>query len=166
MSKPQAIVVPDIDRFTRESTDFGPMGAILKRFTQLKLGQIFSIIFHQYPHLISLTQKDFAAAMILLIDLELVGIKKPKIVLLNAKVTDLALALGNRRLLSGFISQVKKNYQVDVGFETNNVNLLVQRLGSWNLTTDVIKVNSTQLTLEEKNQLKYLPKEVKLRLTG
>lgn len=138
MKRQSTIVVPDMDQFVRETTDFGPIGALWHRLTKLSWRNLLKIIWFQTPHVREIINKDFSAATILLADTELINIDEPINILLSAKITDLALALGNKKLFSNFLRHVRNNYRARAGFETNNYFFLITKLCQWRITPDLI----------------------------
>lgn len=152
------LIVPDIDKFVRESTDTGAVKAIIKCLLHLNLKQLFKLIEHQLFNLPNLLQKDFAAAFILLTDIELLSHKlSSQPIFLNSKITDLALALDNQRLFVLYFKLIRRHYHLAAGLATNNLGFLVQKLGAWRLTPDAIKINPARLSDQDKKHLLLLP---------
>ncbi len=162
MNQSNITIVPNIDQLVRESTDLGPIGALLNRILHLNIFQMMILMWYQLPYSLNIISRDFAAGLILLIDAELLRLHRPQNIVLNAKMTDLALALGNQKLFSQFITHVQKHYRTQVGFATNNLGMLIIKLGQWRLRPDIIKINSHKLSSSEKLQLSFLPPNITL----
>jgi hypothetical protein len=59
-------------------------------------------------------------------------------VLLDAWLTDLALASGHRKFFESFCRFVHGRFHAAAGFETRNLGLLLMRLREWNVRPDLV----------------------------
>lgn len=83
---------------------------------------------------------DWAGWLPLVIESDLSGFSRRCLrgVVLDAWVTDLALAAGHRRMFDRYIRFVRSRFAVGAGFETHNLGLLLQRLEEWGLNPDLV----------------------------
>lgn len=131
------VIVPSMDQFVRDSTDLGPTGALIASLRKLKFTQALRLLKLQFPYLLPLLKRNFAAAILLLTDIELVSQTAP-LIILSSQITDLSLALNNRDLFSRFINHIHSHHHLRVGLETNNPDILIPTLGRWRLSPDAI----------------------------
>ena len=59
-------------------------------------------------------------------------------VILDAWLTDLALATGNQRFFESYCRLIRRRYRVAAGFETNNLGLMLERLRTWGIRPDLV----------------------------
>jgi len=84
--------------------------------------------------------KDYDKLLQTFIDIELgplASIKK-QTVFLHDVITDLAISLDMKDIVSLFIDYTRKKYNVEVGLVTKNFPKLVQKLSSWNIAIPTI----------------------------
>lgn len=84
--------------------------------------------------------KDYEKLLQTFIDIELtplMGIKK-QTVFLHDVITDLAMSLEMKDIISLFINYTRKKYGVEVGLVTKNFPKLVQNLKNWNINIPTI----------------------------
>jgi hypothetical protein len=115
-------IVPDMDQFIREVTEYGNTGAIMRRILRLRLKDFFTLAWWNKSKLIRIAKKDFNAGMQLLVQIDLLGIKsaKSKKILLTDKVVDLAVANGNVLLIEELVAAIR-NVGAAPGLMTNNL---------------------------------------------
>lgn len=132
--------LPYAHKYANMVTDLGIVGAV----NQYLPGNIFSTLAKGG---LAYLQKDFITLMCLLIDAEIKmfrGICTPVIFLQNV-VTDLLLGLGMVDILVQFHDYVQKKYQVDAGFITMNLPLLINSLETKGIYNPIIcaSINKT-----------------------
>lgn len=80
---------------------------------------------------------DLAVRLPLLIEAESAGLK-PKGVILDAWLTDLALAAGNKRFFERYVKSVRRRFRAAAGLETHNLGTLLARLREWQVEPDLV----------------------------
>lgn len=125
----QHFAVPNMAAFVRDVTEYGNIGAIVRRALNLSFTSLIKMAWWNKFNLLKLAKKDFATGVSVLVQMEILQILKyhPKMIALTDQVSDLAVALQNKPILSQFLSTTK---QVDVqpAFITNNLISMVQTL--------------------------------------
>jgi hypothetical protein len=83
---------------------------------------------------------DWAGWLPLVFESDLSGFSKRYLrgVVLDAWLTDLALAAGHRRLFESYVRFIRSRFRVGAGFETHNLGLLLGRLEEWGLKPDLV----------------------------
>lgn len=137
----QFVIVPSMNQFVRDSTDLGPTGALISKLRKLKFTQALRLFKLQSPYLLPLLKRNFAAAILLLIDIELVSQTAP-LIILSSQITDLSLALNNQSFFTKFINHIHNRHHLKVGLETSNPDILIPTLGHWRLSPDAILTTS------------------------
>lgn len=131
MQKPnnRIVVIPDMAAFVREVSEYGNVGATLRRVLRLPILSLVKLAWINKHNVILLAKKDFAAGMLLLVQIELLTIKTPReYVAVRDQVVDLAVALKNTRLLEGIIAVIR-SFGYKPVLVTNNLSYLVNFLG-------------------------------------
>jgi hypothetical protein len=115
-------IVPDMDRFIREVTEYGNIGAIMRRILRLRPKDIFTLGWWNKSKLIRIAKKDFNVGVLLLVQTELLRIKnvRSKKILLTDKVVDLAVANRNLLLMEELVASIR-NVGAAPGLMTNNL---------------------------------------------
>lgn len=128
-------VVPNMRAYLRDSSDYGVVGAALQRFRRLRLADQARIALHNVPRAPGVLTRDFATGVLVMVEMELARFRQyaPTTVVLNASVTDLALALDHERLLRGFVRLVERTYGLEAALATYNYDALVGRLQAWRI---------------------------------
>jgi hypothetical protein len=133
-------VVPNMRAYLRDSSDDGVVGAALQRFRRLRLVDQARIALHNVPRAAGVLSRDFATGVLVMVEMELARFRRwtPSTVVLNASVTDLALALDHERLLRGFVRLVERHYGLEAALATYNYGALLDRLDAWGLRPGVV----------------------------
>ena len=135
------VIVPNVEQIAREMTGTSQIGMIIKRVRLLNLLQLLKLGFNNLIYLNYLLQKDFAAGIKLLCELEILhqlnsGAKfEKKHFALHHQMVDMAVALKNRRLISYFLT-LAKTYNFQPGLVTCNPLFLLKFLADVPIQTD------------------------------
>ncbi len=126
-------LVPNMRAYLRDASDYGVVGAARHRFRRLRVLDQARIAWHNAPRALAVLARDFATGVLVMVEMELVRFRPyaPSSVVLNASVTDLALALDNDRLLREFVRLVERTYGLEAGLATYNYGVLIERLRGW-----------------------------------
>jgi hypothetical protein len=130
---PVNAVVPNMRAYLRDASDYGVVGAALQRFRCLGLLDQARIALHNLPRAPRVLARDFATGVLVMVEMELARLRRltPTYGVLNASVTDLALALDQRRLIADFVALTERAYGLRSALATYNYGILVERLGAW-----------------------------------
>jgi len=133
-------LVPNVTEYLRDATETGLIGAAVKRLRRANLGVLFRLIRHGVTHAPRIVSYDFAALVMILLELELAGFRgyRPSSIVLAAPLTDLALAAGNRDFFRFYASYVRKRHQAKPCLETQNGGHLLARLRQWQVSIDAV----------------------------
>jgi hypothetical protein len=84
--------------------------------------------------------KDFNTGILLLAEMELAKFQqwKPDYVFLHPWITDLALALGNKRLFVEYVELIRRTYRLNPGLMSHNYGRLVPELKTWSIEVGAI----------------------------
>ena len=154
-------MLPDISSYLRDTTDIGPVKAILKRLIKLSPDKILTVLIPQLPRLHLLIKKDFASGILLLTHIELLQkiskIQSPPAepIFLSQPVTDLCLALKNPKPVQGFIRLLRR-HGLRPGLATANPDRLILFLGAYSLFPDLVLDISKNLVLATSPASPYL----------
>lgn len=123
MAKPnkQTVALPDMAAFVREVTEYGNIGAIVRRISRLSPAKAITLMWWNKGNLLTLARKDFSAGMVLLLQIAL--LQQPdrvREVLIVHQVVDLAVALHNTQLLEALVFAVRRSRRTPV-LVTNNL---------------------------------------------
>jgi hypothetical protein len=126
-------LVPDPLEYLRDSSEAGPMGAVLKRLKRATAGTVVRLAGQSITRMPRLLAREFGALLAVLLELELAGFRglAPSHIVLAAPWTDLALAAGNRKFFEFYGSYVAKHHRASPGLETWNGGHLLPRLREW-----------------------------------
>lgn len=126
-------VVPNMASFVRDVTEYGNIGAIVRRALKLSLSSLIKMAWWNKFNLLKLAKKDFATGVSVLIQMEILQILKykPQMIALTDQVSDLAVALANKRILSQFLATTKQ-VGVQPSIVTNNLISMIQTLSTIN----------------------------------
>lgn len=115
-------VVPNMPLFVRLVTEHGNIGAMIKMAIKLDVVSLFKLAWWNKNNLLKLLKKDFATGVLILIQMEILQILKykPRMVVLTDQITDLAVALDNTNIISGYFKTIK-NVPIKSGIVTNNL---------------------------------------------
>jgi hypothetical protein len=133
-------VVPNMRDFLRDASDDGLAGATVRRWAGASWSDRIRIALHQLSRVTRVLSKDFATGILILADIELSKFRPwgSTFALLDASVTDLALALDNERLIRGFLELAERVYGLRAGVATYNYETLVRHARSWGLKPSVV----------------------------
>jgi hypothetical protein len=124
-------VVPNMRAYLRDASDFGVAGAVAQRVRRLTPLAQLRLALRYVPRLREVLARDFVTGLLVLVETELARLQRyrPAAVLLTASVTDLALALGNTRLLAEFLRRIDRGAGLPAGLATYNFGVLAGRIG-------------------------------------
>jgi len=133
-------VVPNMTAYVRDTADRGIIGAALVRFKRLGLLEQACIMWHNVGRAHRVIAKDFNTGLLLLVEMELAKFRKwrPTHVFLHPSVTDLALALDNKKLFVEYAHLIRRVYRLKPGLMTHNYGRLAPELRNWNVEVDAI----------------------------
>ncbi len=83
---------------------------------------------------------DWASRLPVLVESELASLTGHSLrgVVLDAWITDFALAAGNARVFESFLRFVRRRFRTLAGFESHNLGTLIGRLDEWKLVPDFV----------------------------
>jgi|GEM_PF-1822775 len=126
------MVLPDVSKVAREMTEMSQVMMLWRRWAVLGWKEKFLVIKNNVKNWRDLIKMDFATGVKLLAELEwLAGIRRAKILWLHQQMTDMALAVKNRKMVEKFY-QLGRDYEVEIGLMTNNPAFLVKTMEDWN----------------------------------
>jgi len=133
-------VVPDMRGYLRDASEFGVVGAALRRFRRLGFLDQARIGWHQLGRAPRVLRRDFATGVLVMVEMELLRARRygAATAVLTASVTDLALALDHAPLLGEFVRLVERAYGLRAGLATYNYGTLVERLRAWGIRPSLI----------------------------
>lgn len=133
-------VVPDMRGYLRDASEFGVVGAALRRFGRLGPLDQARIGWHHLARLRRVLRRDFASGVLVMVEMELLRARRygARAAFLTASVTDLALALDHARLAREFVWLVERTYGLQAGLATYNYGTLVARLRAWGVRPSLI----------------------------
>lgn len=120
------LIVPDIAGFVREVTEYGNIGAIVRRVLRLPIAKLITLAWWNKWKALRLLKKDFGAGMVLLTQIELLtqGGGYPPVIWLTEQVVDLSVATKNIALLLDLCGAIR-TVGATPGLRTNNLQYLV-----------------------------------------
>jgi hypothetical protein len=133
-------VVPNVAQYVRQLSSHGMVGMALNQVRSLGPAGLLGIAWRAAPKAPRILKKDLAALLPILVDVEMQAFRRfsPPAVVLNAQLTDLAVANGNVRLVSAFARAVATRYHALAGLETYNLGLLLPWLDEWRLDVPLV----------------------------
>lgn len=158
-SKNQYFVVPNMASFVRDVTEHGNIGAIVRRALKLSISSLVKMAWWNKFNLFKLAKKDFATGVSILVQMEILQILKyqPKMIALTDQVSDLAVALQNKRILSQFLT-ISKQVGIQPAIVTNNLISMVLTLSTiqarevkivTSFNSDGYEMNPSQVEVEQ-----------------
>ena len=124
-------IVPNVGLIAREMTTMSQIAMILRRFLALSLISKLKLAVNNIRFLSVLAKMDFAAGIKVLCELEILKLsekeKKLGCVVLHNQMVDMALALGNKRVIWYFLS-LAKTYKFTPGIRTYNTSMMIKYL--------------------------------------
>lgn len=125
----KSFAVPNMAAFVRDVTEYGNIGAIMRRAIKLSIPSIIKMAWWNKFNVLKLIKKDFAAGVSILVQMEILQILKyqPRLIALTDQVSDLAVALGNRQILTQYMN-ISKQVGMPPCIVTNNLIDTIQLL--------------------------------------
>ncbi len=135
-----AAIVPDMSRYVRDLTKYGPVKMGWHKVKALGIFNIIKMGFPLLPKITKIISKDMKIILPILVHLDYLELRKvhPTKLFLHYQMTDLALANNNRDLLAVYLSLQKKYPHTELGLMTKNVTLLETKLREWDLYAPVV----------------------------
>lgn len=133
-------IIPNVMGYVREATEYGLAGAGLRRLLRVGVGGFVRAGMAGALRARRVLHKDFASMLAILYELEMGEFQKfhPPVVFLHHQMTDLALAMGNRRLLLEFAGVMRSRFGAEPGLCTSNFVRLAERLVEWDVPVSVV----------------------------
>lgn len=127
-------VVPNMAAFVRDVTEFGNIGAIIRRAAKLSVSALIKMAWWNKFNLIKLLKKDFATGVSVLMQMEVLEILKyqPQMIALTDQICDLAVALQNTEIIKSYL-RITTNVGVNSSLITNNLVDTAITLGKLNI---------------------------------
>lgn len=127
-----AIIVPDVSSYTREVSEYGIAGVILRRFWRLSLYNKLILVWRNIPFIFEFVRRDFTRGVMVLTEIELLSrATRPKMIFLAGRITDLVACFGVRHTYSAFASLARR-YGYRAGLVTHNPQLIRRFIASSN----------------------------------
>ncbi|MDA2932720.1 hypothetical protein MYX82_00090 [Acidobacteria bacterium AH-259-D05] len=116
-------IVPHVAEYSRAVTQYGMVGAALKRVSRLGIINLVRLGLFSVPRAISALRRDMHAVLLILVEAEMMAFARlrPAAVLLHDGVTDLASANNNAALINSFTRLVRTRYRTRPGLMTRNL---------------------------------------------
>lgn len=129
--------IPNVTGIIRETYDYGPVGAGLRRLAMIGPVSAVKVGFTGLANVGGVLRKDFPSMLKVLLDLEFRAFQrfKPERMILSPQITDMAIAFENPRIVELF-AEYSKNIGVKPYLSTNNPMQLADRLGRWGVPVD------------------------------
>jgi len=154
--------VPNVEMIAREMTSMSQVKMIINRFFLLTLANKFKLTWSNFFNVFKLVKKDYATGIGLLIELEILTKKYiPKVLFLHNQITDMAVALGNKKVFIAYF-RLMKEYKISPGISSNNPNKLVNFLSTMKLPGNLIvcipsrKINKSIKIVINSSGIKFL----------
>jgi len=135
-------VVPDVALIAREMTSKSQVGIILSRFLGLNSMSKLRLMINNLAFLPLLAKMDFAVGIKVLCELEILKMSesgKLGRVILHNQMTDMALALGNKRMIAYFFFLSEK-YGFLPGVKTFNTGAMIKFLNGYSIIPSELKI--------------------------
>ncbi len=128
-------IVPDISKYVRDLTKYGPIKLSLNKVKHLGILQLAKLGFKNILNLKKIFAQDMITILPLLVHLDYLELKKihPAQLFLHYQMTDLALANNNRSLIASYLNLKKQYPHCELGLMTKNLTLLEKKLREWDL---------------------------------
>ncbi len=109
-AKNLCFVVPNMAAFVRDVTEYGNIGAIVRRALKLSIPSLIKMAWWNKFNVFKLLKKDFATGVSILVQMEILQIikYKPRMIALTDQVTDLAIALQNIVIIKNFLHTITR----------------------------------------------------------
>jgi hypothetical protein len=126
-------VLPNVSGYIREATEFGLVGAGLRRLARMGPVGMARAGLAGLRHPMRVLRKDFPAMLEILYELEMGEFARfrPPVVFLHHQMTDLFLSFGNAQFFHDYARAMRRRFGTEPGLATSNFALLGQRLIEW-----------------------------------
>jgi hypothetical protein len=128
-------IVPNIQGLMRDAVEYGMVRAGLRRVWRAGALTLAGMGLRNLSNLGAIKRRDFPVLLQGFIEVELASFNKfnPPAFLLQAQMTDLAIATHNPRLLEAFFKSVRQRSSAAPGLITHNAAATVAALKTWGL---------------------------------
>lgn len=123
-------IIPNINQITREMTSKNQMNLIIERILKLGIYRTLILAKNNIAFIKEILNKDFATGIKLLCEMEILYSSKSKYLLHN-QITDMAIALNNKKMLNNYF-YLSKKYKFIPGVITYNAEPLIKFLAKFN----------------------------------
>ncbi|MFP4580908.1 MAG: hypothetical protein ACLFQ6_09275 [Candidatus Sumerlaeia bacterium] len=133
-------VIPNVLGYVREATEYGLAGAGMRRLLRVGPMGFMRASTRGALNAPKVMHKDFPTLLSILYELEMGELHafKPPVVFLHHQMTDIALSLGNARILREYAGIMRKRFKVEPGLCTTNFVRLADYLVEWDIPIQVI----------------------------
>lgn len=128
-------IVPNLQGFMRDAVEYGMVGAGVRRAWRVGPLGMATLGLRGLGRMHQILKRDFPAMLRSFVELELADFDRyqPPVVLLQAQVTDLALALHQPRIIEAFRDGVQERTGAHPGLVTCNFGAAISALKSWGI---------------------------------
>jgi hypothetical protein len=137
---PAWALVPNVPAYVRDASDFGLVGAALRRVRGASPATLVRLGMTGVTHAAGVLASDLAGLVPVLLELECASLSARRLeaVILASTLTDLALAGEHRGFFDHYVRFVRSRFRVRAGFETHNLGTLLRRLREWGIAPDCV----------------------------
>ncbi len=128
-------IVPDVSRYVRDMTKFGPVKMGMLKLRSLGVLELIKLGARHVWDVRAVLKQDMVKVLPILVHLDYLELKKvhPTKMFLHYQMTDLALANNNRALIACYLGLKKRYSHCELGLMTKNLTLLEEKLREWDL---------------------------------
>lgn len=133
-------LVPHVAGYVREATDYGMFGAGWRRLRRIAPSSYPRLGLQGVRHALGVVRRDFTTLLMLLLEVEMASFRRvrPPFVFLHPQMTDLLVAMDNRRAVERALKKIRSASGADPGLATNNLGTLLQRLNEWGVEAPAV----------------------------
>ncbi len=149
---PVHAVIPALNEQERLELEPGVEPLLRRRVTGARTSAGVRMALARFTRPASLYGGDWTVRLPVLIESEIASVRTRDVkgVVLDAWLSDCALAAGNRRLFETFVRLVRSRFRAAAGIETHNLGLMLERFREWGVSPDYIvaPVNASGLGMK------------------
>ncbi|MFW6287012.1 MAG: hypothetical protein ACOC29_03625, partial [Candidatus Sumerlaeota bacterium] len=128
-------IIPNVPGYVREATEYGLVGAGLRRLLRVGPMGFFRAGLVAARHPLKVLKKDFPTMLKALYEIEMgeFGRLKPPAVFLHHQMTDLFLSFQNREFFADYERIMRLDFKTRPAHATSNFAALAQKLEEWDI---------------------------------